>query len=79
MMTEVEDFDMDDQGEEEEDEEPLFADELGEDDDLPPLPPPMPSLSQLNSRQNGSTVRSCSYQGAQCRIDTVYTPVSNQN
>ena len=30
------------------DEEPLFADEIGSDEeDPPPLPPPMPPLSQL--------------------------------
>lgn len=39
---EVEDSDM-----EEEDLEPLFADDIL--DDPPPLPPPMPSLAQLNS------------------------------
>ncbi len=30
----------------EENDEPLFGEDL---DDLPPLPPPMPSFSQLNS------------------------------
>ena len=31
------------------DDEPLFADDIGsEDDDPPPLPPPMPTLSQLS-------------------------------
>lgn len=38
----------------EEEDEPLFADDL---DDPPPLPPPMPSLSQLQSTQHLPTVR----------------------
>lgn len=41
------------------DEEPLFADDLGDydDDDLgrSTLPPPMPSLSELTEMQGGST------------------------
>lgn len=43
---------------EEEDAEPLFADDVDALDDPPPLPPPMPSLSQLQqSSQHHSTVR----------------------
>lgn len=45
-------------GLEEEDAEPLFADDVDELDDPPPLPPPMPSLSQLqqSSQHNHTTV-----------------------
>lgn len=45
------DFDM----ELEEEEEPLFADDLEDDDDIPALPPPMPSLSQFNTSQHHQT------------------------
>lgn len=59
---------------EEEDEEPLFADDIGDDDDLPPLPPPMPSLSsQLNSsRQHPTSTVSHTAYIAEC-VDVMYT------
>ena len=48
----------DDWGELDGDEEPLFADDIDYEDDLPPLPPPMPSqLSQVANNHTAGALR----------------------
>ncbi len=65
----------DDWGEVDGEEEPLFADDI-EDEDLPPLPPPMPSLAELSQTASGSAAATLrvnpnseeNFRGALCHV-----------
>ena len=64
MADTLEDVDMGlPDGEADGEEEPLFADDLMdyEEDDPPPLPPPMPSLGDLSANRNRVWVKGKSW------------------